>query len=85
MYNNSDVWGSHSTVYIDPIPLECYAMSIGKYRVFFFFKSQHQAQQLYFVESLHLPGHHVTAAVLRTAIKETHCGFHSSSFALLFP
>jgi len=34
--NNSDVWGSHSTVYIDPIPLEYYAMSIGKYRVFFF-------------------------------------------------
>jgi len=37
IYNNNDVWGSHSTVYIDPIPLECYAMSIGKYRVFFFF------------------------------------------------
>jgi len=82
-YKNSDVWGSHSSVYIDPVPLECYAMSIGKYRVFFL--SHHQARQLYLVESLHLSGHPLTAAVLRTAIKETHCGFQCSSFALVFP
>jgi hypothetical protein len=31
----------------------------------------HRVRQLYRIESLHLPGRLVTAAVLRTAIKET--------------
>jgi hypothetical protein len=35
--------------------------------------SCHRAQQLYRTDSLHPPGHPATAAVPRTAIKDTHC------------
>jgi hypothetical protein len=35
--------------------------------------SRHWAPQRYHVESLHPPVHSVTAAVLRTAMEETHC------------
>jgi hypothetical protein len=34
--------------------------------------SPHRARQLYRIESLHPTGHPVTAAVLRTAMKETY-------------
>ena len=44
---------------------------IHVYRIFLL--STHRLRQFYRIESLHLPGHPVTAAVLRTAIKETHC------------
>jgi hypothetical protein len=41
------------------------------YRVFHL--SLHRARQLYRIESLHLPVHRETTAVLRTAIKAPHC------------
>jgi len=40
--------------------------------------------QLYYVESLHLLGHPVTAAVLRTVVKEIHCTFLKSIFILFW-
>ena len=38
-----------------------------------FLLSPHQARQPYRPQSLHMPGNTGTAAVLKTAIKETHC------------
>lgn len=40
--------------------------------------------QLYYVESLHLLGHPMTAAVLRTVVKEVHCTFLRSIFILFW-
>jgi len=40
--------------------------------------------QLYYVESVHLPGHPVTAAVLRTMVKEIHCTFLKSIYVLFW-
>jgi hypothetical protein len=42
------------------------------------------AWQLCRVEGLHSPGRTVTAAVLRTVIKETHCIIHLSKCAHVF-
>jgi len=40
--------------------------------------------QLYYLESLYLPGHPVTAAVLRTMVKEIHCTFLKSIYVLFW-
>ena len=38
-----------------------------------FLLTPQRARQLYGIEGLYLPAHPVTASVLTTAIKETHC------------
>lgn len=52
------------------------------YRIFLL--SLHQAQQLYHTEILHVPGHLVTAALLRAVIKETHCTFRCDVILQLY-
>jgi hypothetical protein len=57
-------------------------MSYHSYRVFLLLL--HQAQQLYHTDSLYVPGHLVTAAVLRTLIKETHSASRCDVILLLY-
>jgi hypothetical protein len=40
----------------------------------------HQAWQLYYVENLHLLGHPVTAALIKTVVKEIHCTLLKNAF-----